>query len=126
VSAVDRGSAVAETVMVTALLLVLFLGVLQVGFALHVRSTLAAAAADGARYGAAAGRSDADAARRAKEIAEDALAPSLVGAVDAGYGEVDGAPTVVVQLTGRLPVLGPWGPSSQVRVRGRALREGAS
>ena len=45
----DRGSAVVEFALVTPLLLLVALAVLQVTLALHVRSTLTAAAAEGAR-----------------------------------------------------------------------------
>ena len=44
----DAGSAVVEFVLVTVLLLGLFLSVVQLGFALYVRNTLVASAADGA------------------------------------------------------------------------------
>ena len=44
----DAGAAVVEFVLVSVLLLGLFLSVLQVGFALYVRNTLVACAADGA------------------------------------------------------------------------------
>ena len=50
----DRGSAVVEFALVTPLLLLVALAVLQITLALHVRSTLTAAAAEGARAGALA------------------------------------------------------------------------
>lgn len=50
----DRGSAVAEFVMVSALVVVLGMGVFQLGLVVHVRNTLIAAAAEGARFGARA------------------------------------------------------------------------
>jgi Flp pilus assembly protein TadG len=124
-SAADDGSAVVELVLVLPLLLVLFLGVLQVGFAVHVRNTLATSAAEGARHGAAAGRTDADAARRTREVAGSALAASLIGDVTVEGGSVDGAPVVVVRVRGRLPMLGVWGPAGRIDVRARALRDGS-
>ena len=44
----ERGSAVAEFVLVSALVLALFLGVVQVALAQHVRTLLVDAAAEGA------------------------------------------------------------------------------
>ena len=52
----DRGSAVVEFTLVGVLLTVLFLALLQLGLALHVRNTLVASAAEGARYAANADR----------------------------------------------------------------------
>src|SRR5690625_1215129 len=51
----ERGSAVAEFVMISPLMLVLALGVFQLAFALHVRVTLSDCAGEGARAAAAVG-----------------------------------------------------------------------
>ncbi len=48
----DRGAAVAEFVMVSGLVVLLFLVVFQVGLALHARNVIVSVAAEGARYGA--------------------------------------------------------------------------
>ena len=50
----ERGSAVADFVMVAGLVSFLFVGLLQLGFVLHTRNTLIASAAEGARLGARA------------------------------------------------------------------------
>ena len=50
------GSAVVDFTLVGVLLTFLFLALLQLGLALHVRNTLVASAAEGARYGANADR----------------------------------------------------------------------
>ena len=60
-----RATATVEFMLVSALVLFLFLLVLQVGFLLHTRTVLVAAAQEGARYGANADRGPADAERRA-------------------------------------------------------------
>ena len=52
----------------------LVLGLIQVGLVLHVRNTLAAAATEGARYGANIDRSPADGAARTREQIDDAVA----------------------------------------------------
>jgi Flp pilus assembly protein TadG len=120
----DEGSAVVENVMVTALLLAMVLGVVQVGVALHIRNTLAAAAHEGARFGANADQSGSGAVERTESVIDEAL-PS--GAVDplvsASTVRRGGVEIVVVEVTARLPVIGPWGPSGALRVRGQALME---
>jgi Flp pilus assembly protein TadG len=121
----DRGSAVAEFVMVSVLLIGLFAGVLQVGLVLYVRNTLVAAAADGARYAANADRAPTDGAAYAEDVIRDALADRFANDVTAGYETVSGTPTVFVQADATLPVIGFWGPSNGPRltVRGHALDE---
>ena len=51
--------------MVSGLLSLLFVAVLQVGLALHVRNTLISCASEGARLGARAGSGPGDAVTRA-------------------------------------------------------------
>ena len=51
----ERGSAVAEFVMVTTLLVVIAMTLVQLALVLHVRNTLIDAASNGAHYGAPSG-----------------------------------------------------------------------
>lgn len=121
----DAGNGVVEFVLVTVLVLSLFLVVLQVGLVLHARNVAVAAAAEGARYGANADRTDADGAARAAQV----LADSLPGAACAGARAVPrppGAAPQVVEIEVRctLPVLFlPIEPVA-ITVRGHALEEG--
>lgn len=119
----DRGSAVAEFVLVAAMLLALFLAVVQLGLALHVRNTLVAAAAEGARLGAAADRGPEDAAARTRELIAEALSERFAGAVSAV--EVDGPAGRVIEVDVRatLPVVGFAGPARALAVQGHALEE---
>ncbi|MGN6334078.1 MAG: TadE/TadG family type IV pilus assembly protein [Motilibacteraceae bacterium] len=119
----ERGSAVVEFVLVGVLLVALFLGIAQLALALHVRNTLVAAAAEGARYGANADRVPADGAQRTRQIVSDALSASLVDDVEAGYEPVDGVRTVVVRVRATLPVIAFLGPSRALRVSAHALAE---
>jgi Flp pilus assembly protein TadG len=121
----DAGSAVAEFVMVSVLLIGLFAGVVQVGLVLYVRNTLVAAAADGARYAANADRAPGDGAAYAESVIRDALADRFADEVTAGYESVGGTPTVYVQADASLPLLGFWGPldGPHLTVRGHALDE---
>ena len=120
----DRGSAVVEFTLVGVLLTVLFLALLQLGLALHVRNTLVASAAEGARYAANADRTPDDGAAVARRLIRDSLDDSFADRVTSGFETVDGVPTVFVQVDATLPVVGLLGPPRGIRVRGHALEEG--
>ena len=120
----DAGSATVEFVLVSVLTLAIFLSVLQVGVAVHVRTTLVAAAAEGARFGAASGRSPDDAVARTADVITTSLSPTYARQVTAGYERVEGVPTVVVRVTAPLPVLGLAGPTDDLVVEAHALAEG--
>lgn len=125
-AAADRGSAVVDFVLVGALTTVLFVAVLQLALALHVRSTLVDCAAEGARYGALADRSPADGAARARELIELSLAPDYADDVVATTTVVEGRTVVQVRVRAPLPVIGLLGPATTLTVEGHALREGAA
>ncbi len=115
-----------ESSLVLVLLVVLLLAVLQVGFALHVRNTLVAAAAEGARYAANADRSPEDGAARTRELVAGALGEEYAADVVAGTEVVAGVPTIVVVIEAPLPVLGPIGLANGIVVRGHAFEESGS
>ena len=119
----DRGSAVVEFTLVGVLLTFLFLALVQLGLALHVRNTLVASAAEGARYGANADRDPAAGAAVTRRLIRDSLADSFADGVTAGVETVDGMQTVYVQVQATLPVVGLLGPPRAIRVRGHALEE---
>ncbi len=119
----DRGSAVVEFTLVGVLLTVLFLALLQLGLALHVRNTLVASAAEGARYGANADRDPAQGAAVTRQLIRDSLTDSFADGVTSGFETVDGMQTVYVQVEATLPVLGLLGPPRAITVRGHALEE---
>ena len=119
----ERGSAVADFVLVSGLVLALFLAVLQFGFALHVRNTLIACAAEGARLGA---RADADpqmGRERATELITSSISSRYAQDVTTEVATVGGVQVVVVRVRAPLPVLGPLGPSGELDVVGRAFEE---
>lgn len=120
----DRGSAVVEFTLVGVLLTFLFLALLQLGLALHVRNTLLASAAEGARYGANADRDPGQGAALTRRLIRDSLADRFASGVSAGVEQVGGLPTVYVEVDTTLPVLGLLGPARGLRVRGHALEEG--
>lgn len=105
------------------LLVVLLLALLQIGFVLHIRNTLVACAADGARYAANADRSPDDGAARTREMITGALGAEYATDVIAGTEFVGGVSTVVVEVRAALPVLGPLGVEGALVVRGHAFEE---
>jgi Flp pilus assembly protein TadG len=124
----DRGAAVVDFVGVMALLLLLFLGVLQLGLVLHIRNVLVAAAQEGARHNANADVPD---PQEGRVIAERAVREALSGRAADGIrvGEPtvvdlgDGLQAVEVTIDARIPLVVVL-PDISIRVRGHALREG--
>lgn len=118
----DRGSAVVEFALVTPLLLLVALAVLQVTLALHVRATLTAAAAEGARAGALAGSGLRVAETRTRDVLADALGGDAAQRVEATRTRLDGIPVVRVRVTARMPLVGTLGPTA-LTVEGHAIAE---
>jgi Flp pilus assembly protein TadG len=108
---------------VSILLIALLLGVVQLALALHVRNTLTDAAAEGARYSALVGATDADGVHRVKALITSALAEEYardVALTRTGSGE---GGVIEVTVRAPLPVIGLLGPAGGVEVTGRATVE---
>lgn len=118
----DSGNAVVEFTLVTPILLIVVLAVIQIVLALHVRSTLTAAAAEGARSAALSGSSLTVGERRTKEVLDDAIGGGAATSVSASRVMVGQAPAIRVRVTARLPLLGMLGPETLI-VDGHALVE---
>ena len=111
----DCGAAPVDFVLVGGLLLTpLFLAVIQLGLALHVRNTLVACANEGARYAANANRTPADGAERARACITSSLRPSYAEDVRVGLLAEDGVATVEVTVRAPLPMVAFTGPSTTV------------
>lgn len=119
----ERGSAVVDFVLVSLVLVPLVLGLVQVGLVLHVRNTLAAAATEGARYGATVDRTPADGAARTRQQVDGAIAARFAQDVSADREVVDGVPVVVVRVRAVVPPLGLWGPGVDLEVTGHGVQE---
>lgn len=119
----DTGSAIAEFVMVSALLTVLTLSVLQLGLALLVRNTVLDAAAEGARYAALADNTLADGIARTTDLIGTAIGSGYVGHVTAGMASYLGHPAVVVSVRAPLPIVGLLGVHGGLEVEGHAAIE---
>jgi Flp pilus assembly protein TadG len=129
VDGAEHGAAVVDFVLVTVLLLFLFLLVFQVGVFFHVRNVVAASAAEGARYGAAANRTPAQGASRAQQSIAEALGGRLARQIrclpnnGTGIVRVAGEPAVDIVCTGRVPVVFGPSPTIVISVHGHALEE---
>jgi Flp pilus assembly protein TadG len=121
--AAERGSAPAEFVLTAVVLLALVLGVLQVGAVLLVRNTALDAVAEGARWSAIVGNSDADGVARAQQVLTDSLGPSYASGVSAGRTVFAQQPATVVTARIPLPLIGLFGPPAAIEVSGHAALE---
>jgi Flp pilus assembly protein TadG len=119
----ERGSAVVDFALVSMLVLAVFLGVFQLGFALYARNTLISCASEGARYGARSGSDPSDGVARARELIAASLSPRFAQDVTAGIEVVDGVRVVTLRVRAPLPVFGPLGVEGGLDVMGRAFEE---
>lgn len=121
----DTGAAVVDFVLVTALVVPLVLGIVQVGLVLHVRNTLTAAASEGARLAATVDHEPVDGVVRTRQAITDVLAGDFAQQVTASRTDVGGAAGVEVRVRAEVPALGLFGPSVVVSVEGHAVEEPA-
>lgn len=119
----EAGSAIADFVLVSALVTLLFMSVFQLGIALYVRNTLISCASEGARLGARADTEPAQGAARTRELITASLSARFAGDVSVAVVDVDGVKVVSVRVLAPLPVIGPLGPDGAYDVAGRAFME---
>jgi Flp pilus assembly protein TadG len=119
----DSGSAIVEFLLVSVLLVALTAGLLQLALALHVRNTLADAAAEGARHAALVGETEQTGMARTRELIRVAVGQAVEAEVEARRELWQGMPTVAVTVTAPLPLLGFFGPPRSLRAVGRAPLE---
>lgn len=109
--------------MVASLLTLVFLTVLQLGFAMYVRAVAIDAAAEGARYAGLVGGDLQSGETRAREVLERSLSPDYAQHVRANYTEYLGVPAVEVVVVAPLPLIGLVGLPDSMEVKGHAPRE---
>jgi hypothetical protein len=119
----DRGSAPAEFVLVSVLLVAVTLAVLQISFVAHIRSIAVDSAIAGAAHAALADTTDADGVARTKDLIGRGIARGLVQGVTAHSARVGNREVVVVSANLAIPALGPWLPIASLDISGRAFRE---
>lgn len=106
----ERGSAVAEFAMVAGLLVALVLSVIQLSLGLHVRATLADAAAEGARHASLIGADASAGMARTRELITAAIGADYAQRVSATTATVAGLETIEIRVAAPLPLLGLIGP----------------
>lgn len=116
----ERGSAVVDFVLVGALMTLFFMAIVQLTLVIHVRNTLIDAAASGARYGALADRTPADASARTGALIGSALNTEFARDVSTKEVTIDGIRSLEVTVTAPMPVLGLIGPGGLLEVQGHA------
>ena len=119
----ERGAAVVDFVLVLLVLLPLVLGILQLALVLHVRNTLASAAAEGARHAAVAGSSAAAGQAKVEELVDGALSKEFVRTVSVAHRSWAALPGYEVVVEADVGVLGLGGPGVHLRVQGHAIAE---
>lgn len=117
----DRGSAVTDFALVMPLLLLVAMAVVQLVLTMHVRSTMIAAAAEGARAAALAGAQPQAGEVRTREVLAEALG-TQTAQIQASRIRIAGAPAIRVHVTGNLPLFGLVGPQV-LTVEGHAFVE---
>lgn len=120
----EAGSAVAEFVMITSLLIVIAVTLIQLTLVLHVRNTLTDAAANGAHYGALANRSPSDAAGRTRLLISESLHGGFARNVSVSTSAVGEGQLVSVTVSTRVPLIGLLPNGWDLTVRGDAVRYG--
>lgn len=119
----EGGAAVADFAMVSGLVTLVFVAVLQLGLALHIRNTLISCASEGARLGARADAVPEDGAARARQLIARSVSARFAQDVSASVVTVDGVRVLAVRVRAPLPVIGPLGPDGRLDVTGRAFLE---
>lgn len=119
----ERGAAVAEFTLVSTLLVTLVLAIAQVGMAIHVRNTVVACAAEGARLAANADRDLEDGAALTRRLIADALSPAMAGEVTARHVPSPAGRDVQVQVRTTLPLVGLVGVERGLTVSAHAVEE---
>ncbi|WP_296536798.1 TadE/TadG family type IV pilus assembly protein [uncultured Actinomyces sp.] len=119
----ESGSAVVDFVMVGALVIVVFVALLQVALGVYARNVLTDAAGDGARRAALVGGTEAEARRRVQTLSDAALRRGYVDTVTVSRVPSGDLTIVEVTVKAPFPVLGLLGPGGTLTVTGRAVDE---
>ena len=119
----ERGAAMADSAMVSVLVVVLFLAVFQLGLALHTRNTLISCASEGARLGARADAVPGQGVSRTQALITTSLSARFARNVTSREAVVGGVRVVEVRVVAPLPVIGLLGPDGRLDLVGRAFLE---
>lgn len=107
--------------MVSALVIALAMGVIQLALTLHVRNLMVSAASEGARLAATNDRGPQEGVERTQWLLGESLG-GMDAVVTGQDTTIDSAPAVEVTVTSPVPLLGLWGAGSMT-VSARAFEE---
>ena len=119
--AAERGSAVVEFVLVSAVAVALAMSLAQLGLFLWERNALMGSLSEGVRVAATEGRSVADGRRVATELLRRSVGGRVADAVPIDGTETAGV--VVLRAEGTLPSFVPGVPGLPVRMTARMHQE---
>ncbi|MFV0253082.1 MAG: TadE/TadG family type IV pilus assembly protein [Beutenbergiaceae bacterium] len=112
-----------DFLLVSLLLTIVALAVIQLALALHVRTLLTDAAAEGARYAALYGNDLEAGQQRTADLITMTLPAAYAQDIEADYTLHDDVRLVTVTVAAPLPVLGLLGPGDMIVTTGRAVAE---
>jgi hypothetical protein len=116
----ERGSASAEFVLVSALLVALVLGALQVVMVGYARLVLTSAAAEGARVGSVMDATPVDAVAHTTALIESSLSSQYSRQIAASQSSALGVPTIEVRVVAPFPAVGLWSVGGVMEVSAHA------
>nr|WP_243858964.1 TadE/TadG family type IV pilus assembly protein [Actinomyces sp. ZJ308] len=119
----ESGSAVVDFVMVGALVIIVFVALLQVALGVYARNVLTDAAGDGARRAALVGGTEAEARQRVQVLSDAALRRGYVDTVTVSRVPSGDLTIVEVTVKAPFPVLGLFGPGGTLTATGHAVDE---
>jgi len=119
----ERGNAPAEFVLVSALLVALVLGVMQVVMVGYVRHVLSSAAAEGARIGSVVDAGEFAAQQHTQNLIEMSLSRAYSQQVSASRSTRLGVPTLQVSVVAPYPAVGLWTVGGFLEVSAHAVLE---
>ncbi|UYQ78642.1 pilus assembly protein [Glutamicibacter sp. JL.03c] len=108
--------------MIMTLLVLIAMTLIQLALALHVRNTLIDAAANGARYGALANRSAADAQDRTQHLITESLHAGFAGNVGVRTAQIGESQVITVSVDTRVPLVGLLPNGWDLHVQGEAVK----
>ena len=116
----ERGSATAEFVMVSALLVLLTVLIIQLAVFVHVRNTLIDAASTGARLGVLHDRTAQDGTQRAAELITSSVSEQYAEDISYEYVPADEGQMLRVTVRTQVPLLGTYLGAGELEVTGSA------
>lgn len=106
--------------MISALLMVLLLGIIQLALMIHVRNTLIDAASTGARFGVLDDRTPDDGVARTRALIASSIADRYAQDVQYAYVHAPEGRLLRITITTQVPVLGILPGTGQLQIRGSA------